>query len=155
MRSWIESQLAERNQRFGTSRLTPQKGADARCQFFQIKGFDQIVVGTGIESGDAVRYCIARSQDQYWNLLAAATQCLEYFQPAPFRQAEIQQYQLIVFLDGRTLRSDAVLHPVNDKTVLPQSLADRFAHHRIVFHQQQTHEPSSLGNRRYAGNASV
>ena len=50
--------------RFG-SRLGPaQEGADASEQLIEIEGLDEIVVGPGVEPGDAVRDGVARGQHQ-------------------------------------------------------------------------------------------
>src|SRR5262249_750497 len=63
--------------RLGPPRLAAQQGTNPGCQLVQIERLDQIVVRTGIQSLNAVRDGIARSNDENGQILAARPERLQ------------------------------------------------------------------------------
>jgi len=61
----IQGELAVLQQRGCASAMTAQYGADARCELIEIERLDQIIVSAAVQTGDAIRDGIARSDDEY------------------------------------------------------------------------------------------
>ena len=121
-----------------------QHGADPRGELRELEGLHHVVVRTGIETRNAIRHRIARSQDHDRNLRAAPAQVAEQLEPGLARQSEVEQQQIIRLERERLLSRSAVAYPVQRESELTEPALHRFADHRVVFGQQQPHGESPL-----------
>ena len=88
-------------------RPAAQQGADPRQQLLALEGLDQVVVGAGVEAGDAVLGLGPRGQhqDRHVALLAQAAADLDPVEPG---QAEVEHDQVGDESDRHVERLDAV-----------------------------------------------
>src|SRR5471032_1147457 len=125
--------------RLGAAGRTAQQRADARQQFIEVIRFQHIVVGAGIEAGDALLLGVARRRHQHRRELLARAHRAQHLQAILARQAQVQQHQIVgLGLQGR-IGHRAVLDPVDGVVLGPEQVEHHFADHRVVFHQQQSH----------------
>src|SRR3546814_14454407 len=81
--------------------------------FGDVERLDQVVVGAGIQPGDAVAGGIARGEYQHRDRVGAGAQALEHFQTVHTRQTEVEDGQLEALVAQRMQRAGAVLQPVH------------------------------------------
>ena len=77
-------------------RLAPQQSPHPGQQFAERKRLCQIVVGAGIEPGNAIVYGRARSQHQHWRGIAAGAQFAAHFKSVRAGQEHIEENQIVV-----------------------------------------------------------
>ena len=109
----VERQGAVFDERAGASGAPPQQGAQAGGQFVEVEGFDQIVVGAGVEAPDAVADRVAGGDDQYRHRIVALAPEGQRLQPGFPRQADVQQDRVVFGRFRGRLRLAAVTHPVH------------------------------------------
>ena len=68
--------------------MPPQQRADARDELLQVEGFEQVVVRTGVEPGDAVRDGIAGGDDQDRQRVPGAPELRQQRKPVEARQTD-------------------------------------------------------------------
>ena len=134
-----------RQQRHGATGLATQHRADARAQFVQVEGLDQIVVGAGIEAGDAVAGAVAGGEHDHRGGVAASAQPAQHVQAVALRQTQVEQHQIEALAGQRALRRGGIAHPVDRMAFHAQRRAQRVADHAVVFHQQEAHRHGSVG----------
>ncbi|MNO92222.1 hypothetical protein D3C76_837900 [compost metagenome] len=143
------------DEHLGPPGAAPEQGAQAGLELVEVERLDQIVVGAGIQPGDAVAGGVAGGEHQHWNGGAAGAQALQHAQAVQARQAEVEQQQVEGFLAQGVQGAGAVLQPVDGVALLAQAGAHAFAEGDVVFHEQQAHQGfrgSSPLNRRISGN---
>ena len=69
-------------------------------ELVEAERLDEIVVGAGIEPGDAVGDGIARGDDQHAHLVAGAPDFLQEVEPALARQAEVEEDEAVRAVGG-------------------------------------------------------
>lgn len=82
------------DQHLGAPGAASQQRPQASLEFGQVEGLDQVVVGPGIQPGDAVFGGIPGGEDQYRQVGAAFTQATQHLQTVHARQAEIEHGQV-------------------------------------------------------------
>ena len=117
----------------------PQERTDARRELGQLERLDHVVVGAGVEPGDAIGDGVARGDDQHRTRVAAPAHAAQHVETFLARQPEVEQHEVVHVLGERELGRAAVAHPVDGEAVLAQSAADRLADHRVVFGEEQAH----------------
>ncbi|MNE52286.1 hypothetical protein D3C80_1469510 [compost metagenome] len=66
----------------------------ARGQLAQVEGFEQIVVGTGLQAIDTVSNRVASGENQHRNLQALLAQLLKQFQAVFIGQPQVEHHHL-------------------------------------------------------------
>ena len=106
--------------------------AQARFDLAQIIGFDDIIVGPRIQTGDAIRDLVAGGGDENRNLTALPAQIAQKVQPRPVGQRQIQQHgveigdaqraaggvQIGHMIDGMALALQKSLHGIGNIGVI-------------------------------------
>ncbi len=142
----IERHTAMEDHRIGPSAPPAQKRADACAQFVQIEGLDEIVIGPGIEPGDARGRRIACAQDENRHVVLAGAQALQHFDAIDARKAQIQNDE-IVHAAGRLFeRIGAGPHPVDRIAFVAQAFLHSTPNQAIVFDEEQAHGSCSRGD---------
>ena len=124
---------------FRAAGLAPQHRADAGSQLVEVEGLDDVIVGAGVESLDAIVDRVPGREDQHWHLAAGSPQPLQDLQAIQPGQAEIEQHQFEGLCRQGGLRCDAVLDPVDRQALLAQPKAHRLTDHGVVFYEEQSH----------------
>src|SRR5262249_21932764 len=86
----IQFQVVGPQDGFAAAPIAPQQDAQPGQQFGQGEGFNQVVVGTGVQSFDPVVNAILGSQDEDGHGLAGAAHLAENLQAALTRQQQIE-----------------------------------------------------------------
>jgi hypothetical protein len=118
---------------------TAQQRADARQQLVQVVGLEHIVVGAGVQPGDAVGLGVARGGDQHRRAVEPGAQRAQHAQAVAARQAQVQHHQVVGVVTQRGVGHVAITHPVDGVMLGAQQVQHGLADHRIVFHQEQAH----------------
>jgi D-alanyl-D-alanine carboxypeptidase/D-alanyl-D-alanine-endopeptidase (penicillin-binding protein 4) len=145
----VEADLARRrvephtgmlDRRLAAPGVAAQHGAHARVQLVEFEGFDEIVVGTGIEPGDALAKGVARGQHDHRRRVVPSAQGAQHVEPAApllrIGQAEIEQHEVEALSCKRRVRGTRVIDPIDGVAFVAQRLAQAVADHAVVFDQQ-------------------
>ncbi len=73
---------------------TAQNGANARRQFARIAGFGKIIVGTKLQTENAIQRFAARGQHQYRQGWVVPPQCFQQFEAAAVGQHHIKHHAI-------------------------------------------------------------
>ena len=130
--------------------MPARKRPDARREFGQLERLDEVVVGAGIEAGDAIGDGVARGQHQHRPGVAAEAHRGEDVEAFLARQAQIEQQQLVHVLGERELGGVTVADPVDREAVLDQAASDGLADHRVVLGEQEPHRAGCRSSRAQA-----
>ncbi len=139
VRRRVQHQGAALDQRLRASGRTPRQRAHARGKLVEVERLDEIVVGAGVESGDAVTHRVACRHHQDRKVELAGTQALEDFEPVAPGQSEVEQDEAIGRRRDGGLRRHAVAHPVDRVSLTCEPADHAFADHRVVLDQQDAH----------------
>jgi len=117
----------------------PAEGAHAREQLLDLEGLDQVVVGAGVEPGDALRGGIARAQHQHRREAAAGARAAQHLEAVQARQPQVEHHQveLGVLQGGERLRARA--HPFHGVARAGQRVVDAGAEELVVLDQKDSH----------------
>jgi len=143
VRDRVQAQTVDFEYRFGAAAAAAYQGADARQQFMHVVGFEYVVVGAGIQAGDAICDCVARRHDQHRRGVLAGPQRPQHVEPVAPRQPEVEQHQVVPLAAHGGVGHVSVAHPVDRKVLGPQQVEHHFADHGVIFNQQQTHGQGS------------
>ena len=132
------------DQRLGAPGTAAQQGAQACLEFGEIERFDQIVIGTGVQPGDAVFSGIARGEDQHRQGGQALAQAAQHGQAVDQRQAEVEHHA-VETLQGQQLQGLGAVGRGGDAVSRLRELgAERIAQQFVVFNNQQVGHVVSL-----------
>ena len=131
----VQTDALVRKHRFAPAGAAAQQGADARQQLVDVIGLDHVVVGPGVQPGNAVADRVARRGDQDGNMGAPGTQGAQHVQAAAPGQAQVKQHQVVLFAFKCAVGHDAIAHPVHRVMLGAQHLQHRLANHGVVFDQ--------------------
>ena len=134
----------------GAAEHAARDGAQPRPELIDVKGFDQVVIRAGVQTGDAVGNAIARRNDDNGRGAPVVAQPAQHGKSIAARQTQIQQQRTEGRGRQRRQRSAPVLHPIDHVPLLAQSVLDCLTEHGVVFHQQDPHRcDSSAPTRRF------
>jgi len=131
-----------REQRLGATGMATQHGADARGELVELERLDDVVVGAGIEPGDAIAARVARSDDDHRRRVAAAAQFAQHAETVrgsgrgAARQAEIEQHEIEALARERRGGGGGVANPVDGEALEAKRTLQALADHAIVFDEQ-------------------
>ncbi|MNZ88621.1 hypothetical protein D3C78_1075160 [compost metagenome] len=131
----IQADTGVLDQRLSTPGATPKQRTYARLQLCQVERLDQVVVGAGIQAGDAVFGGIARGQDQHRQIGTAVTQAPEHFETVHAWQAKVEHRQIEDFTAQRVQGAVAVLQPVDGITFTAEGLMNALAERHVVLYE--------------------
>ena len=115
----------------------PQYSAHTRQQFLGAKRFRQVIVGTGVETRDAVGLRGARGQKDNGNG-AAPPDLLQQFEAVEHRQHHIQNHQVVLAVQGPRQAARAIVHGFDGEFVLREEVGHQRTKIRVVVHQQHS-----------------
>ena len=130
----VQRQCAVADQGVAAAGVAADQGAHASAQFIEVKGLDQIIVGAGVEAFYTIGDGITRRDNQHGQRVAFCSQAFEDIEAVAFRQAEVQQHEIVRFTTYRRQGRFAVLHPVHRESIAAQRLADALRDHSVVFY---------------------
>ena len=119
---------------------TANDRAEARDQFFRLEGLGQVVVGAGVDAGDALGPGAARRQHQDRRRHAGGAQLAHHRQAVEPRQAEVENDPVEVFRSGARPGFLAVGAGLHDIAGLSQMGADLGGDLRFVFDHERAHQ---------------
>jgi len=117
-------QFADSDLRVGVATVPPGHRRHTGRKFKQIERFDQVVVGPGIEAGDAIGYLVLGSQDDHRSHISGAALLAQEVQSATVRQHQVEQDQIVRRRAYAVARMSQALHPIDRVAVI----GDLFAH---------------------------
>ena len=138
-RGGVERHLAQHQAGSGHAVRAAHQRAQARRQFAQIDGLDDVVVGAAVQALDARVDGIARGQHQHRRAHALGANGGQRVQPVLARQAQIEHRRLVLSRQQLALGGDAIAHPVDRKAMLAQTRLQARAEQFVVFSQQHAH----------------
>ena len=86
----VERQRAPAQQRRGPSAAAPLDRADAGRELVEIERLAEIVVGAGVEPGDAVRHLVAGGQQEHGRRVAAPAHLRQHVEAGAVGQHEVE-----------------------------------------------------------------
>jgi hypothetical protein len=116
-----------------------QQRADARQQFGEGEGLDEVVVGATLQAAHAVLDLVARGEHQHRRGLALGAHRGQHAEAVDARQHHVEQHQVVVAADGQAATVDAVVRDVDHMAVLAQALVQVLGQLDFVFDDQQSH----------------
>ena len=126
-------------QRIALRLAASEQRAQARLQFPQVERLNEVVVGAGIQPGDAVRHGVARRQDEHRHGIAGGAQALQHLHAGQLRQAEVEHHRIVGLAGQCQLPLAAVLRPVDGEAGLHEAGADAVAEEPVVFDEKDSH----------------
>ncbi len=117
-----------------------QQGTDPGHQFLEVEGFDHVVVGSGVESGDFVGDGVAGGEHQDGGGELVAAQAAAEADAVEFRQGDVEEEQ-VVFPSVHTMPSEfAVFSEIYGVLAIGQGFIDHFSKLRIIFDDKDAHD---------------
>jgi len=113
-----------------------QQGTHAGLEFFHIEGLDQVIIGTGIQAGDALGGAVAGGEDQHRQVVLLGAQLLQQVQAIEARQAEVEQQQIEAFRAQGMQGRNAILQPIQGVAFNAQCHANPLAKGTIIFDKE-------------------
>ena len=140
----VQLQIIHLHQIVAVALVAPQEGAHACLQFDQREGFDQVVVGAGVQPVDAIFQGVAGGQDQHRQIDLLAAPLPQQRGAVHVRQAEIQDHHAVLAGDeqavGLRRRGGAVADVAFAGQRQRQPLLQQF----IILNDQQLHDDPQL-----------
>src|SRR5580692_8465196 len=135
----IQPQFAVADARVAASRRAAHHRAHAGGYFVKVKGLDDVIVGAGIQSCDAMLDFIARRENDYGRRIAALSQLAQHVDAVAMRKTEVEQHHVEDRPLQRAGSALAVAHPINGKSALAQRRLQTLRNHRVVLNEQYAH----------------
>ena len=125
------------------SRRSAIEGAQPSHQLFIGERLDQVVVGPGVEPGDAIRHPVSRGQHQDREALAGPAEASRHLDARDVGQSEVEDHRLdadprLDDLDG----IEPVSGHLDDVAITLEHPPQRAAEASVVLDHQQAHRPS-------------
>ena len=135
----VDAQSAHADQVIRRAGRTPEQGAQARQQLRHLEGFDQVVVGAGLQALDLLLPASACGQDEDGQQAALGAKPADQLQPGQPGQAEVDHRGI----EGVLLRQPQALVAVAGRIYLPalghERLAQACLQRGLVLHHQDAH----------------
>ena len=137
--------------------LSPaQQGANTGQQFVAAEGFDQVVIGTGVESANAVFDLAFRGQHENRSVLTEPTQLAGHRESVELRHHDVEQDQVGLLLAGAIESAGAIGGADHAVAGGGQTIRQGGAHGPFVFDDENAgHQRAGLGPARGSSRVKV
>ena len=135
----INHQLAHLYDRAWIAAISASHRGHAGRQLRKIKGFDQVVVSTGIQSFNPVRHLIPGGQNDHRCCYSGSPDRSQKAEAMAVGQHQVQQNQVVGCGPDTRLSKAQSLHPVHGVAVVRNLIPDRLAQSRRILHQKNPH----------------
>ncbi len=135
----VQRQVAHPQQATLALEAPPEQGAQAGQQLRQSEGLDQVVVGTRIESLDAVVDGVARREHEDRRVVAGAAHAAADGQAVDIGQPEVEDQRVRRGQRQRLERLAARGHGHHLVALEAQGAVDRSADGQVVVHHEDAH----------------
>jgi hypothetical protein len=115
------------------------EGSKSSAQFIEVHGFDDVIIGSGIEPFYALRNGVARREHQYRELFPSLARLPQHIQPVFERETQIENHGIMFTIFDFSLRRGTIAYPVNLKAGLPQTRAQAAAKQLVIFGKEDFH----------------
>jgi len=129
----VERDVARRHDQPQNPSGTAQKSTDTRNQFLHFEGFQQIVVGAGIQAFDAVVQAVAGSQNQDRNHIPLFPPLLKQGQAIRIRKPEIKNDRIVLDARHGGVGAGPGIHHINGKCLIFQADFDGLGKPVVIF----------------------
>ncbi|MNN17522.1 hypothetical protein D3C81_1307130 [compost metagenome] len=123
-------------------RATAGQGAQARHQFGEGKGFDQVIVGAEFQAFDAVGDVIPGGEEQH-RCVGFLAQAAQDFPAIHLRHHHVQHDHIEVVFQGQVQAIDAVARQVHGVSEFLQAVEQVIAGLGFVFDYEDVHGKSA------------
>jgi len=145
--SRISSRLTSRasvaDQAGAATRAAPREGTHPRLEFRQGEWLGHVVVGTQVQSFDALLDAVGGSQDQHRQVRIARAQPPQHFQAGQLGQAEVEDEEVEGLGDEGQVGRHAVAYCIDGVAVVPQRAGEAVGQDVVVFRDEDAHGPGS------------
>ena len=104
-----------------------------------MKRLGEVIVGTGIESGDFIGYFATRGQNQYLGLAVGFPKFPEHGHAVDTGEIEVEYHEVKDFDAQQIERLPSIVAAVDAVCQVSQAACDRVAQCSLVFDDQNTH----------------
>ena len=136
----VESDITYFDQRRFTLVFPPDLGADTGHQFFERKGFDEIIVGPAFETFDSLLYGVAGADENHWNIVCPGPEVFEDVQAAYFGQHDIEKHNIVFVVIREPQAFLTRVRGVHSVAFLREAFADAIPEGRVVFQNKDSHD---------------
>ena len=147
MRGRVQGEQGAAEDGRGLAALAAQHGAHAGQQFADLEGLEDVVIGAGVQSGDAVVQGVAGGDDEHRQGGGLAADAAQYLQAVAAGQAEVQQDEVVVLGAQGREGAVAILHPVGCPGGIVQGAVDGVADHGVIFDEEDAHGAGEIWGR--------
>ena len=145
VREPVEGEVLEaENARTVVLTAASQQRSYTREQLAQRERLDEIIVGTGVQAGDAVIDRVARGQHQDRATITACTQSPADLQSGNSRHRHVEHHRVEALLRQNIERSDAIASQLDDVALEREGARKRLLHCRLVVDDKN---PGSVAHR--------
>ena len=116
------------------------KARSAGEELIERERLHEVVVGAGVEAGDAIAHLVAGRQHQHGRVVAARAEAPAHFEPVGARHQHVEDDRIgrdVLDLEQRIVAVDRGVHVV---ALVAKRARDGFAHALVVFYDE---EPSA------------
>ena len=120
----------------GRSRVAAQAGADAGDQLLEVERLSDVVVGAGLQTGDAVRGVVASGEDDHGQLVLRGSHIAQDVEAVASREAEVEDQEVEVRVLRHRARADAVGDDGRGEAAGAKALLEERCEARLVLGDQ-------------------
>ncbi|MOA31547.1 hypothetical protein D3C78_1527100 [compost metagenome] len=113
--------------------VAAQQRTDARLQLREFEGLDQVVVGAGVQPGDAIFHAVQRGQQQDRQRRLVHAHVAQHLQAALAGQADIEDHRVERLGQQLLLRGEAVGGVADAEAELAQAGEQGIGEDGVVF----------------------
>jgi len=134
-------ELEIRNLQNGARRAaaSPQDRANARGELGENKGLRNIVVGASIQPTDALFHLCGGCYDEHGKVWFLGANPAQDFQAHGARESKVENDKIVVLIQSRLLRYDAIRDQLHDELRLLQLLTEKIREPRVIFSDKYAH----------------
>jgi len=115
------------------------KGAKTRQQFFDAKGFRDVIIGSAVDTLDFLVLTTSSGKHEYGNGNAGVAPVPENRQAVDLRQAEIEHHRVVLFRLSKKVGAFAIKCAINSIASVAKRAGQLAGQPRFVLSQQDLH----------------
>ena len=131
-------------------RTPPDEGVDAGNEFSEVEGFDEIVVGTSVQSLDSVFNGVLCREHDHGNLLACLADFFDHLETVPSGEHDIKNDAVKFVLREQCQSFFSVLRSLHAESMFGESFCEHLNQISIVLDNKQFHDGSDLPRRAFS-----